>query len=384
MKVLSTLLPLLLSSFVSGQTIPEVIAADTSLSTLGAAITAAGVEGIFTGVNITIFAPTNDAFAALDPALLSKYLEPAWTLHLQYLLSNHLLFNQLAYAATAVDGAIVNSFLSEVLQGSDPWTITVNTAGIFVSGLAFNMSQVIEADIVALDGVIHKVDKVFFPAVLSTNLYDLMVGMGGFSALISVLDSTGLASVIKTETMTLLAPLDAVLGNVPPAALDAYNLTEVLLNHVILGDPIPSESFAVDGFSFTTALGNTYTVSLTNGTAVIGDVPVAIVDLAGSNGLFHALAGVLLPPPTMMNGTEPPVMNDMNMTGPPMDDMTNMTGPPTMDDMMNMTEPPTMDGTEPVSSAPPAAAPVASAAASSRSIVSAVLMVLASCRMMLL
>jgi transforming growth factor-beta-induced protein len=384
MKVLSALLPLLLGSFASGLTIPEVVAADTTLSTLSAAIATAGAEDIFTGVvNITLFAPTNDAFAAVDPALLAKYLEPAWTVHLQYLLSNHMLFNALAYASDAVDGSQVNSLLSSFLQGSDPWTLTVNTAGIFVSGLAFNMSQVIEADIVAINGLVHKVDKVFFPAVLATSLYDIMFATGDFTILISVLDSTGLASVVKTETMTLLAPFDEFLVTLPSDALAAYNLTEVLLNHVILGDPIPIESFITDGYSFTTALGNTYTVRNSNGTVVIGDVPVSGGDFAGSNGIFHVLGGILLPPASSTNATAPP---DMVSSDPP---MMNATDPPGMvssdPPMMNATDPPGMVSSDPpMVTEAPIASPVASSAASLSSIVAAVLMLSASFTVMLL
>jgi hypothetical protein len=159
---------------------------------------------------MTIFAPTNDAFAALDPALLSKYLEPAWITHLQNLFVQSLAPLPACKFYATVDGAQVSSSLSGYMVGliPDPWIFTGNTAGIFVSGLVFNMSQVIEADFVAVDGVVHKVEKAFFAASLSTNLYDLMFAIGYFSTFISLLDSTGLASVVRFETMTLLAPFE--------------------------------------------------------------------------------------------------------------------------------------------------------------------------------
>jgi uncharacterized surface protein with fasciclin (FAS1) repeats len=290
----------------------------------------------------------------------------------------------LVYSSDAVDGAQINSFLSELLTilnfDLDPWTLSVNTAGIFLSGLTFNMSQVIEADIMAVDGVIHKVDKVLLPAILSTNLYDLMLTIGGFTSLVVLLDFTGLASVAKSETMTLLAPLDEY---IPPGALDAYNITEVLLNHVILGDPGPSEILFAGGFSFTTALGNTYTVSNTNGTAIIGDVAVAFGDLAGSNGILHGITGVLLPPASSTNATAPP---DMVSYDPP---MINATDPPGMvssdPPMINETEPPGMVSSDPpLVTEAPVASPVASSTPSSSGIVAAVLMLVASCTMMLL
>jgi uncharacterized surface protein with fasciclin (FAS1) repeats len=90
MQIISVLFPLLLSLFGSGHTLMEVIVVDATLSILSAAIATTEAEFYFTHDNsATVFAPTNDAFAALDPALLlSKYLEPAWNLYLENLLIN--------------------------------------------------------------------------------------------------------------------------------------------------------------------------------------------------------------------------------------------------------------------------------------------------------
>jgi hypothetical protein len=123
---------------------------------------------------------------------------------------------------------------------------TVSTpAGIFVSGLNFNMSQVIKADTLAGDGVVHNVDKVLFPCILSLSLYDCLIDYGEYTTLVSLLDSTGLALVVKSKTMTFLAPLNS---DIPPIALDAYNLTKVLLTHnMILDNPLPLDSSLVDG-----------------------------------------------------------------------------------------------------------------------------------------
>ena len=118
-KVLSSLLlPLLFSfsSFTSGQTqtIVEIVAADTELSTLNAAFSAAAIGDLLSFFNFTLFAPTDDAFATLDQAILSNYLEPAWMIHLQYLLFNHLLFNKVLLSTHVINGIQVRSFLLDI------------------------------------------------------------------------------------------------------------------------------------------------------------------------------------------------------------------------------------------------------------------------------
>jgi transforming growth factor-beta-induced protein len=357
MKVLSALLPLLISSFASGQTIVDVAVSDATLSTLVTAITAAGLGDVLTTGNFTVFAPTDDAFAALDQALLTKLLEPAWIAHLQAVLLNHVLASTLVFAADLVDGTDVPSLLSSSYGGFDPWMFTVDDTGVFISGEAFEMAQVIQADIVASNGVIHKVDKVLVPAILVSPLLDVMVEIGEFTGLVGFIESTGLAPVVETETMTLFAPIDEIVLAVPAGALDAYNLTEILLNHVVLGDPLPSP-ILTDGYTFTTALGNTYTVTIVNGAAMIGEIPVVGVDFVGANGVVHAIGGVLLPPLTSSNTTTPP---GMVSSDPPM-----------------ATEPPM--GTEPPMDSPMPG----STASSSNRFVSAVLVLLASSSAMLL
>jgi uncharacterized surface protein with fasciclin (FAS1) repeats len=380
MRVLSALLPslILISSFTSGQTqtISDIVAADATLSTFANYMKAAGfVTGgyydVFTDYNSTLFAPTNDAFAVLDQDLLGNYLDPAWILHLRYVLLNHIVDGQI-FAANITDGLMVEPLLSEFYDaGLNPLSFTVDDAGVFVSGLAFNDSMVVEADILATDGVIHKVDQVFVPDVLYLTIYDLLVVSEVFTTLLGFLNSTGLASTVQTETLTLFAPHDQVLGVLPAGALDGYNITEVLLNHVVIGDPIPSDFFNITGsYDFTTAAGNTYTVTAgTDFTYFIGEIELIFYDVPLYNGIVHMIDGVLWPPAApSSNVTEPPGM--VNRTKPP--DMVSSDPP----GMITETEPPGM-----VSSDPPADSPVLSPVASSAALsssVPAVFMLLAS------
>ena len=73
-------------------TIDDIILTDSNLTTLAAAFEAAQlVDRLCTTCNFTAFAPTNDAFAAIDQEFLTTLLTPSWILHLQNLLAFHII-----------------------------------------------------------------------------------------------------------------------------------------------------------------------------------------------------------------------------------------------------------------------------------------------------
>jgi transforming growth factor-beta-induced protein len=285
---------------VSGN-LAEIVAADSDLTTLVAAVNASGIGNALVFLELTVFAPTNDAFALVPPELLSKYLLPEWVAHLRFLLANHLADGTILSTDLA-DGAVVDTRLS-TLTGMDPVTATISSGGVFLSGEAFALSQVIEADILASNGVIHKVDQVLLPSILLSSMYDI-IAVDGFTKMQELIDSNGLDEIFKSETITAFGVPDSVFDSIPDGLLDDYNITDVLLNHVIMG-VVPS-TFLVDGFELTTAAGNTYTVAVLDSIMTIGDVRVSFPDIAVSNGVLHILNSVLLPPLTNSSMTEVP------------------------------------------------------------------------------
>jgi uncharacterized surface protein with fasciclin (FAS1) repeats len=97
----------------------------------------------------TLFAPTNDAFAALDAALLAGLA--ADEAALTTILLGHVVDGSVnASAATALDGGNVTT-----LSGAE-WPVVVTTDGDLTVGGA----EVIEADVTATNGIIHGIDAV--------------------------------------------------------------------------------------------------------------------------------------------------------------------------------------------------------------------------------
>lgn len=132
-------------------TIVDVAVANGSFQTLVAAVTAADLVGTLSSDGpFTVFAPTDDAFAALpeglvDCLLLEENIDP-----LTAILTYHV-----------VDGAVMSTDLTDgpvpTLQGEE---ITVD----LTDGVTLNDSvAVAAADVEASNGVIHVIDGVLVP-----------------------------------------------------------------------------------------------------------------------------------------------------------------------------------------------------------------------------
>jgi uncharacterized surface protein with fasciclin (FAS1) repeats len=121
-----------------------------TFNTLVAAVQAAGLVDTLKGDGpFTVFAPTDDAFAALPEGTVEALLNDIPTL--TQILTYHV-----------VSGAVMSTDLSDGMAAT-----TVNGADITISltdGVQLNDSaNVIQADIVASNGVIHVIDAVILP-----------------------------------------------------------------------------------------------------------------------------------------------------------------------------------------------------------------------------
>jgi uncharacterized surface protein with fasciclin (FAS1) repeats len=121
--------------------------------TLVAAVQAAGLVEALQGEGpFTVFAPTEEAFAALPEGTLESLLLPENIETLQAILKLHVVPGRI-YADAAAAGAEVAS-----LQGGHLRTESREGEGVFVNG-----ARVLQADIEASNGVIHVIDTVLLP-----------------------------------------------------------------------------------------------------------------------------------------------------------------------------------------------------------------------------
>ena len=134
-------------------TIVDVAATDGRFTTLVAALKAAGlVEALSTEGPFTVFAPTDDAFAALPAGKVEGLLKPESKDKLTLILKHHVVTGQVM--AEDIAGLIE----AATMAGT---TVAFNTDGgeVKVGG-----AKVIAADVKGKNGVIHVVEKVILPA----------------------------------------------------------------------------------------------------------------------------------------------------------------------------------------------------------------------------
>ncbi len=120
-----------------------------SFTTLVAAVQAAGLVDVLKGDGpFTVFAPTDEAFAALPEGTIEALLGdiPALTAILTY----HVV------AGKVMAGDLSDGMMAATVNGA---SITIGTSG----GVTVNGANVVAADIEASNGVIHVIDAVIIP-----------------------------------------------------------------------------------------------------------------------------------------------------------------------------------------------------------------------------
>ncbi len=130
------------------------VAEAAGFSTLVAAVKVAGLEGALDhpGDIYTVFAPTNEAFAALGQATIDQLLaDPA---ALREIIRLHII------PGTVIDAATATSLIGFDIQAGSGELVQFSQQD---SNLFINDAKIISADVPAVNGVIHVIDKVLLP-----------------------------------------------------------------------------------------------------------------------------------------------------------------------------------------------------------------------------
>lgn len=136
----------------SGNNVVAIAAANDSFKTLTAALQAAGLTETLSGTGpFTVFAPTDQAFAALPPDALQELLKPENKAILVKILTYHVVPGQV----TSTD---LKSGEVKTVEGG-----SVNVKVDSATGVTVNDAKVVQPDIQASNGVIHVIDKVILP-----------------------------------------------------------------------------------------------------------------------------------------------------------------------------------------------------------------------------
>ena len=275
--------------------IVELAQSNPDLSILAEAVVAAGLAPTLSTGTITVFAPTNAAFAALlselgvtKEALLAN--KPLLTAVLTY----HVLGSKVARADVPLGKAI-----SPVSGGF----FKIESAnGLKITDGRNRVSTITATDIQASNGVVHLVDRVLLPA--DKDIVATASALPDFSILVEAVVAAGLVNTLQgAGPFTVLAPTNAAFAalltelGVSKAALlaDTALLTKVLTYHVVPARVLKAELPV--NTAIATVQGQSFTV---NASLVITDQTLrtsglAATDVFTSNGVIHVVDRVLLP-----------------------------------------------------------------------------------------
>jgi uncharacterized surface protein with fasciclin (FAS1) repeats len=274
--------------------IPTVAARTGVHTALVAALTQADLVTTLQGDGpFTVFAPTDDAFAAagIDLTTFDTDEEIA-------ALVDILLFHVYSGAVNAAD---VTDGLTVTMVNGDEATFTVSTDGTVMVGDA----TVTSADVIASNGVIHVIDEVLMPPADLGDIPTVAAGTEIHTSLVAAVVQAGLLETLQSEgPFTLFAPTDEAFAaaGIDLAALDTpegkETLANILLYHVVPGKIMSAD--LTDGKSnVTTANGDLLLVYVSDVLGVmVGDgvAMVTLADVPASNGVIHVIDKVLTPP----------------------------------------------------------------------------------------
>lgn len=280
--------------------IVELAQGDANLSTLVAALQRAGLVNALSGSDqLTVFAPTNAAFASLLTSLGYAKLEDVPVDALKNILLNHVVSGEVkssalttGYVKTLLPYGATNSYLSNYVD---------LTSGVKIGG-----ARVTTADVDASNGVVHIIDKVIVPP----TVVNQALNNPNFSTLVAALTRSGLGvdyvSILSgAGPFTVFAPTNAAfaallteLGVASLNDIPAATLNNVLQYHVVNGANVLSAQLT-DEQIVTSLEGSTFKIDLTGGAKIVdakGRVAnIIATDVQATNGVVHAIDKVILP-----------------------------------------------------------------------------------------
>ncbi|MEL6269877.1 MAG: fasciclin domain-containing protein [Chloroflexota bacterium] len=301
-------------------TIVDIAATTEGFSTLVAAAEAAGLVEALSGGNLTVFAPTDDAFAAALEALgLTAEELLADTETLTTILTFHVVSGD--FSGEDLVSVMTNAGVTELntLSG-EPLAIALEGDSIVLGG---GQATVAAADIEADNGIIHVIDGVLLPPSMMmgeemaeeemsaepVSIPETAAAAGGFETLLAAAEAAGLVEALSGGNLTVFAPTDdafaAALESLGLTAeellADTETLTAVLSYHVVNGDFSGEDLVSVmtnAGVTELNTLGGAALPIALEGDSIVlggGQATVVAADIEASNGIIHVIDGVLLP-----------------------------------------------------------------------------------------
>ncbi|MFK7604035.1 fasciclin domain-containing protein [Deinococcus sp. SM5_A1] len=339
----------------------DVIVADDRFSTLRDLLSDAGITDILMDNEYTIFAPTNEAFAAVDPETLALIASDPNTL--QQVLLYHIVTGKMTADQVSTESQISS------LEGS---RLDLKKTGDTQTVGGANVTDTVDT---ADNGIIYIIDKVLLPPTLklpapptpaeapvaaapapaapapaasapaapaptpapapvatpapapapapvapttatgAETLVTRLQGEAQFSTLLSLIQKAGLADALMATDVTIFAPTNDAFAKVPQATLDALmadsaKLKQVLTFHVVTGRVTDTmlqgaQLRSLEGSSLDLQTkGGVLSIGVLNNQDIIG-ATVNVTPIIVGNSAVYPINSVLIPPTLVLGGAAP-------------------------------------------------------------------------------
>ncbi len=299
--------------------IVETAIAAGNFKTLVSAVTAADlVNALKSEGPLTVFAPTDEAFAALPEGTVEALLNDIDAL--TAILTYHVV------PGAVTSDQVVKLSSAETLNGASV-TITLTGDG----KVKIDNATVTIANIKATNGVIHVIDAVLIPgssgaARLNALSASASLGSGwvarairngdltwltkylslytvsrlaGLPTLTTAVKAAGLQSTLMYKgPFTLFGPTEQAFAALPAGTVEGLLKDPATLKNILLYHVTPGVVKAADVVKLTEATmanGSSVSISAVNGGVMINNANVLFVDIATRNGVLHIIDGVLIP-----------------------------------------------------------------------------------------
>merc|ERR1711997_179426 len=274
------------------------------LTTLLKFVVDAGLADTLASVEpATIFAPTNEAFGALPPDVVSALTSDP------ELLKNTLLYHVIPN--TPVPSSALKPDQTVATATGVPLRVNVfkkNEPVVTVNGV-----RVIKPDVTAGSGsIVHVVEKVLPTLNANDNVATILTKDGRFGTLLAAVKAAGLVDALSTtDGLTVFAPTDDAFAKVPTETLNFLlapqnkaALTEVLTRHVVPQPifaevicwkcyPTLNEAETLKTELYKLRKGFQYVGSLAKARTSAGTAKIIDTDLLATNGVIHAIDTVI-------------------------------------------------------------------------------------------
>ncbi|KAM3066312.1 hypothetical protein ACMFMG_003177 [Clarireedia jacksonii] len=282
-----------LASLSSAQSLQSVLSTNNStLSTLTSLLTARPglLATLGNSSNITVLAPTNDAFSKLNTTGLSD--DDITAVLTYHVLNGTYPSSVFKNTSQFLPSLLTNSTFTSLTGGQVVDARLADSKATIFTGLA-QESEVTTPDVKFDGGVVHLIDTVLtIPTSPSSTALDL-----NLTALYGALNATSLADPVDgLAKVTIFAPNNQAFGNIANlvGSLSTEQLASILSYHVINGT-VGYSTDLKNGSSLTTLGGGDVHVTIENGSVFVDSAKVLIPDVLVANGVVHVIDNVLNP-----------------------------------------------------------------------------------------